>query len=136
MTTTSRRDHIAALLALVAFADPMKYTFHVVFEDDPESYVAGAHYIQASYMDEDAFKPGVMTEQRTRLWHIADDATDSQIIQTVFKMCLTSAEHRVREAFQYDGERIFGPHFDVNDLVELSRRRRGKGAPGKDFVWK
>jgi hypothetical protein len=33
---------------------------------------------------------------------------------------MTSAEHRVREHFSYKGKRIFGPHIDVEKLLEMS----------------
>jgi hypothetical protein len=40
------------------------------------------------------------------------------------KCLLTSAEHRIREHFLYRGERVFGPHYDVDALVELCRAKR------------
>lgn len=57
--------------------------------------------------------------QRTRKWLLSTHMTDSEIVATAFKLCLTSAEHRTREAFTYKGQRIFGPHFDVEDLVKV-----------------
>jgi hypothetical protein len=134
----TRKDHICELLNNVQFADPMKYTFLVVEDvQDNTVYPAqpGAVYLQAYYEDEDTFTHEKST-QYTRKWHISDEATDSQIIQTAFKLCLTSAEHRVREAFMYKGVRVFGPHWDVEDLVALGRGTgQWNGAPKKDFRW-
>jgi hypothetical protein len=33
-------------------------------------------------------------------------------------------EHRTREHFRYRGAAVFGPHFDVDALVELCRSKR------------
>lgn len=83
----------------------------------------GGVFLQAMYMDEDIYtrKPEL---QHTRKWLLSPSMTDSEIVQTAFKCCLTSYEHRCREAFKYQGARIFGPHFDVNDLVKLCKDGR------------
>lgn len=120
-----RIRHILGLLREVEFADPMPYTFAVIPEKE-------SLFIQGTYYDADTYT-GHQAKQYTRRWFIADDATDSQIVQTVFKACLTSAEHRVREAFAYKGVRVYGPHYDVEDLVKLGKERQWKGAPKKDY---
>lgn len=43
---------------------------------------------------------------------------------TILKCALTSQEHRVREHFKYKGELVYGPHFDVDALWEIARKRR------------
>ncbi len=48
----------------------------------------------------------------------------SEVVQTALLCALTSAEHRVREHFLYKGERVFGPHFDIEGLYELAKARR------------
>jgi hypothetical protein len=48
----------------------------------------------------------------------------SEIVSTAFKCVLTSAEHRCREHFSYKGERIYGPHYDVDALVEVCRQKQ------------
>lgn len=131
--STNRKEHVLALVASLRFADPMPYTFHVV--EEIRNAMVPILYLQAEYLEEDTFSHR-MSKQWTRKWHIADDATDSQIVQTAFKLCLTSAEHRTREAFMYKGVRVFGPHFDVEDLVKLGQDKgQWRGAPGKDFKW-
>lgn len=88
----------------------------------------GGVYIQAKYMDEDIYlKDGILREQFTRKWLVSPQMTDLEIVQTVFKMFITSFEHRVREAFKYKGVRIFGPHFDVDDLVKPCHDGREDG---------
>ena len=59
-----------------------------------------------------------LTRQSTRKWYISPYATESELVQTVFKAVLTACEHEVRESFFYRGKAIFGPHFDVNALVD------------------
>ncbi len=57
--------------------------------------------------------------QTTRKWLLSEHMVKSEIVQTVFKCVLTSVEHECREAFTYQGKPIFGPHFDVDSLVEI-----------------
>jgi hypothetical protein len=63
-----------------------------------------------------------------RKWHISPSATESEIVQTAFKAVVTWQEHEARDQFMYKGTRPFSPHFDVEGLVELYRRQRGRGA--------
>lgn len=89
------------------------YTFGVV-EDS-----RGAIYLQASYQEPDTVT-GIDETQLTRRWFLSPHMTKSEIVQTVFKCVMTSMEHRAREWFKYRGEAIFGPHFNVDSLHELS----------------
>lgn len=58
--------------------------------------------------------------QYTRKWVISPHATKSEIVQTFFKLAMTSMEHRCREHFTYRGKRIFGPHYDVDALHAIA----------------
>lgn len=80
----------------------------------------GEVYLRGEYDEPDTYtsKPAL---QHTRRWLLSPHMTDSEIVQTLFKCCITSMEHRTREAFQFQGARIFGPHFDVYDLVSLCK---------------
>ena len=80
-------------------------------------------FIHVWYHEPDT-RTGEMTVQYGRAWHIPAQATESEVVQTALKACLTSAEHRVREAFKYEGEAIYMPHYDVKELKELARRKR------------
>lgn len=90
----------------------------------------GGVYIQAYYEDEDIHAHTIEV-QDTRKWLISTHMTDSEIVQTAFKCCLTSAEHRVRENFTYKNARVFGPHFDVEDLVKVCIDGRGENGGRK-----
>lgn len=86
----------------------------------------GSCYLRANYDDKDVYSGDLQT-QFTRRWLLSPQSTDSEIVQTAFKACLTSMEHRTREHFKYRGARVFGPHFDVEDLVALCRERENAG---------
>lgn len=86
----------------------------------------GGVYLRANYYEHDVYT-SQYDVQHTRKWLLSPHMTDSEIIQTAFKCASTSYEHRVREHFLYRGRRIFGPHFDVNDLWELCEDRENAG---------
>jgi hypothetical protein len=75
-------------------------------------------YLQASFQTRCA-RTGVLTDQKSRKWLISQHMTKSEIVQTAFKCALTSMEHEAREHFTYQGQPIFGPHFNVDHLVGL-----------------
>ena len=104
------RAEMYELLKLIAFCD---YTFWV-FDN------GGALYLQAKYVDRDIVT-GKPEPQYTRKWQLSTHMTKSEFVQTVFKCCLTSFEHRARESFFYRGMRVYGPHFDVEALVGLAK---------------
>lgn len=104
-------DRATILLTNVRF---FNYKFHV-----RESH-AGV-VLQATYPDYDIYTSKEEI-QHTRKWPLSPEMTDSEIVQTAFKLCITSFEHRCREGFQYKGARVFGPHFDVEDLVRLCKQ--------------
>jgi hypothetical protein len=83
----------------------------------------GGVHLKATYPDADIYT-GVIEKQTTRHWKLTPFMTDSEIVQTAFKLSLTSFEHRAREAFKYKGAQVFGPHFDVEDLVGLCHAGR------------
>jgi hypothetical protein len=109
---------VKELIRNVVFPD---YTFKVT-----ESH--GGVHLHAEYMDADIYTRQ-WEMQTTRRWKLTPYMTDSEIVQTMFKCCMTSYEHRCREAFQYKGARVYGPHFDVEDLVKLCKD--GEAAGGR-----
>lgn len=107
------------LILLTSFQD---YEFTVREED-------GGVHLRAQYYEPDIYDDK-MSLQITRPWKLTPAMTDSEIVQTMFKCCLTSMEHRTREHFKYKDARVFGPHFDVEDLVTLCKNGR-ENAGGK-----
>lgn len=85
----------------------------------------GAIFLQG-YYDEKDVDTGIKERQYTRRWFLSPEMSDSEIVQTAFKLVLTSHEHRVREWFTYRGRQVFGPHFDVNELWEAAGKKKDK----------
>ena len=104
-----RTDEMRDLLQLVQFDD---YAFHITEAGE------GNIYLQPSYVDADIVT-GKMEVQHTRKWKLSPHMTKSELVQTAFKLCMTSMEHRCRESFLYQGRRVFGPHFDIDRLWEF-----------------
>lgn len=67
-----------------------------------------------------------LTVQLGRKWFVPDDTKRSEVVQTIFKAVMTWQEHEAREFFKYEGQRIYGPHFKVDELVELCNSRKKK----------
>lgn len=65
-------------------------------------------------------KTGEMTEQRGRKWRLSPHMTRGEIVQTLFLAISVAEEHERRENFQYRGERIFGPHHDLDELASFT----------------
>lgn len=47
--------------------------------------------------------------------------TKSEFVRTCFLAVLQAVEHETRENFRYRGKAVFGPHIDVDALVEASK---------------
>lgn len=80
----------------------------------------GELYLQASFEARCSLTGELMTHT-TRKWKLSEHMTRSEIVQTALKCVLTSVEHEARERFLYKGQCIFGPHFDVEQLVKLAK---------------
>jgi hypothetical protein len=99
------------ILAMVTYKD---YVFEV--SQDGDGFLVKAAF------------PGVCSvtnkpsPQHTRKWKVSKHATKSEVVGTLMKLVLTSEEHEARENFRYLGRAVFGPHFDVDTLVEMSRK--------------
>lgn len=121
---TEAADLVKRVELLLTLVEYLNYTFRV------SASHRGEVYLKATYLDEDIYTKKIEV-QHTRRWLLSPAMTDSEIVSTAFKLCLTSAEHRCREAFKYKSARIFGPHFDVNDLAELCHNGR-EAAGGRE----
>lgn len=54
-----------------------------------------------------------------RKWYVSSHSCKSEIVQTALKAVITNAEHEAREKFKYRGKAIFGPHLNVDKLLEF-----------------
>lgn len=79
---------------------------------------SGEIFLQLRYYDGDV-DSGKCGPQHGRKWRLSRYMTTSEITQTAFKAVITSQEHVAREFFRYRGYNVYGPHYDVDRLVEL-----------------
>ncbi len=95
------------ILSQVAYRD---WTFHV-----------GDGYLQVQFSAAanplDPASPAAVMHGRKFL--LSAFMTRSELIQTALLAVLQAEEHEARERFLYRGRPVFGPHFDVEKLVEL-----------------
>lgn len=61
---------------------------------------------------------GINEPLKCRKWLLSGYMTKSEFVQTCFKAVMTAEEHEIREEFKYRDKQVFGPHFDVDFLVE------------------
>ncbi len=54
-----------------------------------------------------------------RKWFLSPYMTKSEVINTAFMAALAAEEHECREFFKYNGQPIYGPHWDVDKLAGL-----------------
>lgn len=64
-----------------------------------------------------------MTRQNGRPWYVSSWATPAEVVQTALKAVLTALEHEAREQFLYQGKAIFGPHLDLQALLQMADRK-------------
>jgi hypothetical protein len=103
------------------------------FELDVGGYGNDFYYVQV-YYDEPDVMTGINETQYGRKWLIEPDATEGQIVSTLFKAILTSLEHRCREHFTYRQVPVFCPHFDINDLVDLNETHKVRELTNSDEI--
>ena len=60
--------------------------------------------------------------QKGRKWVLSPYMTPTEIVRTAHKAIRTAVEHEVDENFMYKNHRIYGPHIDVEALIEASQK--------------
>jgi hypothetical protein len=55
---------------------------------------------------------------RGRKWRLSPHMTAGEVAQTALLASLAAAEHEMRELFKVDGVAVFGPHWDLDALVD------------------
>lgn len=61
---------------------------------------------------------GSYVMQYGRKWLLSPWMTDTEVVVTAFKACLTAEEHECKERFRYNKQPVFSPHLDVDDLAD------------------
>lgn len=59
--------------------------------------------------------------QLGRKWRLSPHMTRGEVVQTALLAVLTAQEHEVREHFRYCGAAIFGPHQNIDALLNVCR---------------
>lgn len=80
---------------------------------------ADAPYIQVRSNRPDTFT-GQTGEGGGGKYRVSYYACKSEIVAAIFGLFKSYEEHECREAFTYKGVRIFGPHIDVDVLVDVA----------------
>ncbi len=85
--------------------------FYVRFDEDRP-------YLQVEYPGVDAVT-GAPRICKGRKWLLSPHMTKSEVVQTALMAVLTNEEHEAREAFRYKGAAVFGPHYNIDDLLTV-----------------
>ncbi len=114
-TSVLTAQSIKNLLAQVTFHD---WTFHVGIMGDPLSRMGSGYFLQVHF---DAYDPSTKqhAEQHGRKWYVSRFATPSEVIQTALAAVLMAVEHEARESFLVHGLPIYGPHWPVEQLIQM-----------------
>ncbi len=81
-------------------------------------------YLQVSFWAGDNDDPSnpSLSHQTGRKWYISPHMTDGEIVQTAFLAIKIAEEHEMRELFLYKGQRVFGPHHDIDKLAAFAEQ--------------
>lgn len=114
-------DEIRDVLSDVSFND---WEFHVKPFDTkggPMMEKLSHHYMQIQFMAPD-LTTGEPERQYCRKWSLSLHMTVSEVVYTAFKAVMAALEHEAREQFRFRGASCLGPHVDVEQMVELTRK--------------
>lgn len=92
-----------------------EYWYRVELDEHGRVYVQLEH----NRLDARTAKWGRGTSSR---YYVSDEARTSQIVRACLGLAIGYEEHEVREFFRYRGAQVFGPHIDVDALVEVAER--------------
>lgn len=81
-------------------------------------FYSNGSYLQIQFIAPCHDNPMNNSLQKGRKWLISEHMTDSEIVQTAFLAIQVAEEHEMRETFKFEGQAIFGPHFDLHHLAE------------------
>lgn len=98
----------------------LDWQFNVDVDGDSRCFLQVAFFEFDSGADSSVEpRTGEKTLQKGRKWLLSPYMTKSEVVQTAFKAVITAVEHEARENFRYKSKPIFGPHFNVDRLLEI-----------------
>ena len=60
--------------------------------------------------------------QHCRKWFISKHACRAEIVRTAYKAVVAAETHEVDENFQFRDVRVYSPHTDPDDVVDVQKR--------------
>lgn len=112
-----KHEELLAILADIKILDRLFVVTPTGWKAGPDA-TYGWH-LQVTYNEADV-DTGKIEQQYSRKWYIADDATESDVVDTAFAAVMRSYDHVVQEHFTYKGKRIFSPHFTVEQRLSMA----------------
>lgn len=107
MAAVTQIERIEEIIAQVSYKD---WEFKI-------GPMGNSCYLQATFMADGAPQFG-------RKWYVSSHACRSEIVQTLLMAVLAAEEHEAREQFTYRGVALFGPHKDVESLLNVRHESR------------
>lgn len=83
--------------------------------------IPGRVYVQVEADRPDAIT-GEMGVGRGGKIYLSPHMVNGEIVRKIFQALLSYEEHECREFFRYRGAQVFGPHIDVEALVEAASK--------------
>ena len=62
-------------------------------------------------------------EAHCRKWMLSQHMTKQEVVRTAWLAYKQAVSHEADEQFKYKGVAIYGPHIDVEELVNIGNRR-------------
>lgn len=124
---TRRDEEFRARLCRIRDDITLPDQFRIRIERD-QQHPGGRFYfqIEAERLDTFTGEPGTGRGGKA---YLSENATDSELIQTLFGLYNAYLHHEARETFQWRGRRVFGPHIDVAAHWEIAERYDARRAP-------
>lgn len=110
------RDALYQRAKLIVSQIILPFGWHIIIEDDQFEV-----FLRVKAEGSDNFT-GECMSWKGRHWRLSSHMVDGEIVQTAFLALMTAVEHEMRELFLYKGVALFGPHFDIDKLVELGSK--------------
>ena len=126
-TTTAHDSAFLTRLRRIRDDIALPSQFKVLIERD-KKHPDGRFYLQIEAARIDTFT-GELGTGRGGKAYLSEEATDSELVQTVFGLYDAYCHHEVRETFLFRGRRIFGPHISIDAHWEVAERYDARPDP-------
>lgn len=115
MRTLKQAHHHARVCKLVArITTPENRGLRVGMNEFGMTYIQAGGFVQDLT---DPLNPGPRSWQVGGKSYISEHAVDNEIVSCCLALLLAFDEHETREAFLFDGARIYGPHIQLDALA-------------------